>query len=251
MARVDVGDRCGIGSRACHRGRWVVRRSTVPQDWPPSTVQGLWFATLIALLLQNRTNQPIQPRTKVLGFSQVHQIDVTSPVREIDPRVCAETKVTGAPAFADTPAREHRRGLLNRRKELKFAPTDLKLYRRQQKTAIAHWGVAKAHRQDVLSLWAARLKDEGKRGHDDVARLAKEAQALINSYLDGAGLVAWRTRADQQGYEPVRLPLGSQVTELDDVLYRIETEIKLLVEPGGPSHLSRSSLKDPRWMSSS
>lgn len=196
--------------------------------------KGNWFATLIALLLQNRTNQPIQPRTKVLGFSQVHQIDVAWPVREIDPRVCAETKVTGAPAFADTPARSAIADFSNRRKELKFAATDLKLYRRQQETAIAHWGVWREKAPPkTYFLWAARLKTEGKRGQDDVARLAKEAQALINSYLDGAGLVAWRTRTDQQGYEPVRLPLSSQVTELDDVLYRIETEIKLLVEPGG------------------
>lgn len=196
--------------------------------------KGNWFATLIALLLQNRTNQPIQPRTKVRGFSQVHQIDVAWPVREIDPRVCAETKVTGAPAFADTPARSAIADFSNRRKELKFAATDLKLYRRQQETAIAHWGVWREKAPPkTYFLWAARLKTEGKRGQDDVARLAKEAQALINSYLDGAGLVAWRTRADRQGYEPVRLPLGSQVTELDDVLYRIETEIKLLVEPGG------------------
>ena len=31
--------------------------------------------------------------------------------------------------------------LSNRRKELKFAATDLKLYRRQQETSIDHWGV--------------------------------------------------------------------------------------------------------------
>ncbi len=35
--------------------------------------KGNWFATLMALLLQNRTDQPIPPRTKVQGMSQVHK----------------------------------------------------------------------------------------------------------------------------------------------------------------------------------
>jgi hypothetical protein len=196
--------------------------------------KGNWFATLIALLLQNRTSQPIQPRTKVRGFSQMHQIDVAWPVREVDPLVCAETKVTGAPAFSDTPARSAIADFSNRRKELKFAATDLKLYRRQQETAIAHWGVWREKAPPkTYFLWAARLKTDGVRAQDDIGRLTKEARALVNSYLDGAGLVAWRTRSDQRMYEPVRLAPGSEVTDLDDVLYRIESEIKLLVEPGG------------------
>lgn len=196
--------------------------------------KGNWFATLVALLLQNRTNQPIQPRTKVRGFSQIHQIDVAWPVRDVDPLVCAETKVTGAPAFGDTPARSAIADFSNRRKELKFAATDLKLYRRQQETAIAHWGVWREKAPPkTYFLWAARLRVEGARGRDDVSRLAKEAQALINSYLDGAGLVAWRTRSDGAMYELVRLPQGFEVTDLDDVLYRIESEINLLVQPTG------------------
>ncbi len=196
--------------------------------------KGNWFATLIALLLQNRTNQPIQPRTKVRGFSQLHQIDVAWPVRQEDPLVCAETKVTGAPAFGSTPARSAIADFSNRRKELKFAATDLKLYRRQQETAIGHWGVWREKAPPkTYFLWAARLRTEGARGRDEVTRLTGEAQALVNSYLDGAGLVAWRTRDDRRGYDVVRLPVGSQVTELDDVLYRIESEIKLLVGPGG------------------
>src|SRR5438093_5429482 len=79
--------------------------------------KGNWFATLIALLLQNRNNQPISPRTKVRGFSQIHQIDVAWPVRNVDPRVCAETKVTGAPGFRRTPARNAIGYFYNRRKE--------------------------------------------------------------------------------------------------------------------------------------
>jgi hypothetical protein len=196
--------------------------------------KGNWFATLIALLLQNRVSQPIQPRTKVRGFSQMHQIDVAWPVREIDPLVCAETKVTGAPAFAGTPARSAIADFSNRRKELKFAATDLKLYRRQQETAIGHWGVWRdTAPPKTYFLWAARLRTEGVRGHDNVGRLVQEAQALISSYLDGAGLVAWRKRSDDRMYERVDLPPGSQITDLDDVLYRIESEIRLLTQPGG------------------
>lgn len=196
--------------------------------------KGNWFATLVALLLQNRTSQLISPRTKVRGFSQIHQVDVAWPVREVDPLVCAETKVTGAPAFGDTPARSAIADFSNRRKELKFAATDLKLYRRQQETEIKHWGVwrEKAPPQTYF-LWAARLKTEGSRGRDEISRLAKEAHALTDSYLDGAGLVAWQARDGDRGYEPVRLPQGSEVADLDDVLYRIESEIKLLVQPTG------------------
>jgi hypothetical protein len=196
--------------------------------------KGNWFATLVSLLLQNRTSQPISPRTKVRGFSQVHQIDVAWPVRNVDPRVCIETKVTGAPAFGHTPARSAIADFSNRRKELKFAATDLKLYRRQQNTAIEHWGVWRdAAPPQTYFLWAARLKAGPGRGADDIRRLCQEAQALSNSYLDGAGLVAWREKRDASGYEKVEVPVGFQVSDLDDVLYRIETEIGQLLGPSG------------------
>ena len=121
--------------------------------------KGNWFATLIALLLQNRTHQRIQPRTKVRGFSQMHQIDVAWPIREEDPLVCAETKVTGAPAYGRTPVRSALADFSNRRKELKFAATDLKLFRRQQETSIGHWGVWRENAPPkAYFLWAARLK---------------------------------------------------------------------------------------------
>ena len=194
--------------------------------------KGNWFATLVALLLQNRTNQPISPRTKVRGFSQVHQVDVAWPVRDVDPRVCIETKVTGAPAFRGTPARSAVADFSNRRKELKFAATDLKLYRRQQDTSIEHWGVWRETAPPrTYFLWAARLRTEGPA--DEISRLAQEAQALASSYLDGAGIVAWRTQSSGLGYEGVALPVGFRVSDLDDVLYRVETEIKHLLGPGG------------------
>jgi len=195
--------------------------------------KGNWFATLVSLLLQNRTNQPISPRTKVRGFSQLHQVDVAWPVRENDPRVCAETKVTGAPAFGSTPARSAIADFSNRRKELKFAATDLKLYRRQQDTSIDHWGVWREKAPPkTYFLWAARLRTEG--GYvDDIRRLAREAQALATSYLDGAGLFGWRNASSGNRYEAVDLPVEYQVSEIDDVLYRIETEVRHLLGPSG------------------
>lgn len=195
--------------------------------------KGNWFATLVALLLQNRTHQQISPRTKVRGFSQNHQIDVAWPVREDDPLVCVETKVSGAPATRRLRARGAMDDFSNRRKELKFAATDLKLNRRQQDTRIEHWGVWRENAPPkTYFLWAARLRTEARQP-DRVARLIDEAEALRDSYLDGAGLVAWRARADGNGYECVRPPANARVTELDDTLYRIASEISRLLGPGG------------------
>jgi hypothetical protein len=196
--------------------------------------KGNWFATLIALLLQNRTHQRIQPRTKVHGFSQMHQIDVAWPIRDEDPLICAETKVTGAPAYGRTPVRSALADFSNRRKELKFAATDLKLFRRQQETSITHWGVWRENAPPkTYFLWAARLKTEGARSRDSIDRLIAEATALSNSYLDGTGLVAWRANALGRGYEAVELPAAARVTNLDDILYRIQSEISLLLGPAG------------------
>ena len=195
--------------------------------------KGNWFATLVALLLQNRTHQRISPRTKVRGFSQNHQIDVAWPVREDDPLVCVETKVSGAPPTRRLRARGAMDDFSNRRKELKFAATDLKLNRRQQDTQIEHWGVWRENAPPkTYFLWAARLRTEARQP-DKIARLIDEAEALRDSYLDGAGLIAWRVRADGQGYEGVRLPTNARVTELDDTLYRIASEISRLLGPRG------------------
>jgi hypothetical protein len=183
--------------------------------------KGNWFAELLALLLQNRTSQPIAPRTRVQGFSQTHQIDVAWPVRELDPLVCAETKVTGAPAYGTTPARGAMSDWTNRRKELKFAATDLKLFRRDVETQIDHWGVwREAAAPKTYFLWAARL---GNR--DKITKMVEEAQALVNTYLDGAGIFAWRENAKGTGYESVALSHSAQVTALDDVLHRIAAQI--------------------------
>lgn len=192
--------------------------------------KGNWFGQLIALLLGNQTTHRLAPRTKVQGFSQLHQIDVAWPDRGEepleDPLVCLETKVTGAPAYGSRPARGAMSDWSNRRKELKFAATDLKLYRRQQETAIEHWDVWRAGQMPKTYLvWAARI---GTR--DRIDKMVREVQALVMTYLEGAGIFAWRET--DTGHEPVPVPASNRVSSIDDVLYRIATEIKLIAPPG-------------------
>lgn len=190
--------------------------------------KGNWFAEALALLLQNRTSLRIAPRQRVQGFSQLHQIDLSWPARREDPLVCAETKVTGAPAYGTTPARSSLADFVNRRKELKFAATDLKLYRRQQDTAIEHWGVWRTHAPPkTYLLWAARIRPET----DRLDRLLGEARALVDTYLDGAGVFGWVEAAAGPGYQTIPVPHTERVSDLDDVLHRIASEINLLAGP--------------------
>ncbi len=190
--------------------------------------KGNWFAEILALLLQNRTSLRVAPRQRVQGFSQLHQIDLAWPARREDPLVCAETKVTGAPGFGATPARGSLADFASRRKELKFAATDLKLYRRQQNTAIEHWGVWRGHAPPkTYFLWAARLSTST----DRLERLVAEARALVDTYLDAAGVFAWRELSRGDGYEAVQLPAAERVSDLDDVLHRVASEINLLAGP--------------------
>ncbi len=195
--------------------------------------KGNWFATIIAALLQNRTSQPIAPKGTVQGFSQPHQVDVAWPSREVDPLVCIETKVTGAPKYGDTPSRGALADYSNRRKEVKFAATDLKLFRRQQETAIEHWGVWRAQAPPkTYFMWAARLQTD-KKTPDNITTMIREAQVLVDTYLEGAGILAWRERADRRGYEVVPLPQRAMVTTLDDLIYRVATEIRQAAGPQG------------------
>jgi hypothetical protein len=191
--------------------------------------KGNWFANVLGLLLQNQTSQNVAARTKIQGFSQVFQIDLAWPARKVDPIVCGESKVSGAPAYSDTPERSPMADFVNRRKELKFMATDLKLYRRQHKTKIEHWDVWRTSAEPkVYTLWGARMTPK-----DSVAKLINEAQALINTYLDGVGLFPWALAESGEGYKPVRLPPTARVSTLDDVLHRIATEINQRVGPDG------------------
>jgi hypothetical protein len=188
--------------------------------------KGNWFATLLALLLENQTTHRLAPRVRVQGFSQFHQIDVAWPDREVDPLICLETKVTGAPSTRSDPERGAMADWTNRRKELKFAATDLKLFRRQHLTSIEHWDVWRAGQYPkTYFLWAARLRDR-----DDPQKMVSEAQALVKTYLEGAGVYAWRSTGG--GYVPVALPALDRVSSVDDVLYRIASELRQLAPSG-------------------
>jgi hypothetical protein len=194
--------------------------------------KGNWFAELNALILGNQTSHALAPRTQVAGFSQEHQIDVAWPARDMkpirDPLVCLETKVTGAPKTGSRPARGAMNDWSNRRKELKFAATDLKLYRRQQQTSINHWGVWRERQMPkCYFLWAARMSSK-----DRIVKMVAETQALVKTYLDGAGIVAWRENATGDGYELVPIPRADQVSAIDDVLYRIASEINTIAPEG-------------------
>lgn len=186
--------------------------------------KGNWFSILLSMLLDNRTGEKLRSRGRISGFSQNHQIDLAWPDRKVAPLICAESKVTGAPAFSDTPARGAMSDWSNRRKELKFSATDLKLARRKQTENIGHWHIwrGKAMPKCFL-LWAARLTPQ-----DQIEAMVKEAQAVVGTYLDGAGIVAWKENAAGTGYEVVPLPESSpglQVVQLDDALWQIESEI--------------------------
>ncbi len=184
--------------------------------------KGNWFATLLALLLDNRTGQKIRSRDNVVGLSQLHQIDLAWPDRKDDPLVCAETKLTGAPAHGDTKARGPLNDFSNRRKELKFAAADLKLARRHQTQSIDHWDVwRRSAPPKTFFLWGARM-----RPNDPIEKLVSQAETLVQTYLEGAGIFAWRANKANDGYVVVPLPSSARVTQLDDVLWQIESEIK-------------------------
>jgi len=190
--------------------------------------KGNWFATLLSLLLDNRTGQTIRSRGNIKGFSQVHQIDLAWPDRDVDPLVCAECKVSGAPGFDTTPSRGMD-DFASRRKELKFAATDLKLARRSQSTSIGHWDVwRRSAFPKTFLLWGVRPGPS-----DTVKKIAAQAEALVKTYLDGAGVFVWEENAGGTGYRPVPLPSGYLVVELDDVLWQIESEIKANVQATG------------------
>ena len=148
-------------------------------------------------------------------------------MRNVDPLICAETKVTGGPAYGSHDARGAMNDWTNRRKELKFAATDLKLYRRGMETRIEHWDVWRGDQPPaVFFLWAARLGPS-----DNARKMVEEVRALVDTYLDGAGVFGWQESADGSSYEMVELPPSDRVNTLDDVLYRIATRIRRMAGP--------------------
>jgi hypothetical protein len=199
--------------------------------------KGNWFATVLTELLMNRTGERIRSRSKIKGFSQSHQIDLAWPDREVAPIVCAESKVTGGPAYRDYPSRGAMDDWTNRRKELKFAATDLKLSRRDQTEKIGHWGVWRERALPrTFMLWGARLNPR-----DRLDRMVRELEALQATYLDGTGVFIWQLNPAEDGYVPIELPEGSTVESIDEALWRIESEIAEAVRRGALNEQVESS----------
>jgi len=137
--------------------------------------------------------------------------------------------MTGAPAYGSTPARTATNDWSNRRKELKFAATDLKLYRRKQHTHIDHWdNWRKKQPPKTYFLWCARMEPK-----DSLDMMISEVRALTDTYLDGAGLFAYRQHSSGSQYELVAVPWKARVAQLDDVLHAIANEIADLSGPDG------------------
>jgi hypothetical protein len=228
-----------------YRARGVVPRNMGKAQHPAERrleavyrSKGNWLAHLVAQLLENQTTSRLAPRSNVQGFSQQHQIDVAWPARGgiiLDPLVCVETKMTGAPATGSTPERGALADFTNRRKELKFAATDLKLYRRQQETRIDHWDTWRRREPPkTYFLWCARMA-----ARDKIDTLVGEVRLLTDTYLDGAGLFAYRVAPSGSGYVPVTISQRARVAQLDDVLHRIANEINDMAGADGAAPPAR------------
>lgn len=190
-------------------------------------MKGGWFAELVALLLENQTSSPLAPRSNIQGFSQAHQIDIAWPARRNAPLVCVETKVMGGPAYNQQPARGSTADWSNRRKELKFQATDLKLYRREQRQKIDHWdNWRKIAPPSVYFMWCARMK----RPSDDLDRMVSEVRALTETYLDGAGIFAYEPNKTNTGYQVVPIHQRDRVVDLSDLVHRIAEQIEGLAQ---------------------
>lgn len=197
--------------------------------------KGNWFATILTEVLGQMTTSPLASRKDVWGFSQPHQIDIAWPARDIEPLpdalICCETKLSGSPAYGSYGARGAFADWSNRRKELKFQATDLKLYRQAHDTQIDNWDVWRQGAPPrVYSLWGARLTDK-----DKIEKMIKEAEILTATYSDGVGIYAYRVSDDGNRYEPALLGKGvsARVTSLDSVLSRIAAEIRLIMRENG------------------
>ncbi|PPF09986.1 hypothetical protein C5C86_13575 [Rathayibacter sp. AY1E4] len=202
--------------------------------------KGNWFSEIMALILGNKTTSVLASRSKIAGFSQNHQIDIAWPDRDTavlrDPLICCEAKLTGAPGVKGGKPRGGLADWTNRRKELKFQATDLKLARHS--TSIHNWNAwRKKADPRVYTLWAARLESVTG-NHDEAkqyARMVKEAQILTATYSDGVGIYAFKPDDLNQRYVPVTVSTdaAARVTTLDEVLDEIAGEIKERMEEHG------------------
>lgn len=189
-------------------------------------MKGGWFSRMLRSLLQNRTGQDFgTSKSQVVGYSQRHEIDIAWPKGHKAPLVCIETKVMGSPPVGDQRARNARDDFSNRRKEIKFAATDLKLGRREGRT-INHWDTWRRNAYPLAFLvWGGRMGPG-----DSMDHMIRELEALVRSYLDGAGVLAWK---EQDGkYVPVAVPPLADVHSADNVLERVASEVLEITPPG-------------------
>lgn len=189
--------------------------------------KGNFFSEVVTAILSNKTDSPLAPRTKVKGFSQEHQIDIAwpAPLKGVatEPIVCCEAKLTGAPAYGDTPARLVKQDWTNRRKELKFQATDLKLFRERDNPTIRNWDQWRQKAAPkVYAIWGGRLETMS-----DLSYMVRQAGDLTSTYLDGVGVYGFITNDDGTGYIPATdaTKVAERVTSLDAVLNLIAAEI--------------------------
>ena len=190
--------------------------------------KGNWFSTAVTLIIGQKTSSLLESRSNVQGFSQVHQIDIAWPARDrkplVDPLICCEAKLTGAPGWGGNKGRGATDDWSNRRKELKFQATDLKLYRQAANTKILNWDLwRKQAPPSVYSIWAARVEHP-----KDITKMVSEARILTATYSDGVGIYAFQENAERTRYvpSPVSKGVDERVTSLDNVLDYIAAEIQ-------------------------
>jgi len=232
----------------------VSRRSSTDSGDGLYRSKGNFFSEVMTLILSNKTTSRLAPRSKVQGFSQTHQIDIAWPGRDgkilVDPLICCEAKLTGAPAVGAMKARGGLADWSNRRKELKFQATDLKLYRQAANTRINNWDVWRQKATpSVYTLWAARLEDPSQ-----LAKMVSEAQALTSTYSDGVGIFGFVVNVTKSGYAAASpsTSVAERVTSLDTVLSRIAGEIQDIMDennnqvpaPAAAPKLTASGLDD-------
>ena len=189
--------------------------------------KGNFFSEVITAILSNKTDSLLAPRTRVKGFSQLHQIDIAWPAPDkgvaTEPIVCCEAKITGAPAFGDTPARSVRADWTNRRKELKFQASDLKLFRERDNPTIRNWDQWRMKAAPkVYAIWAGRLEKP-----EDLKYMVNQARELTETYLDRVGVYGFITNDSGDGYVAATdaTKVVERVTSLDTVLDLIAAEI--------------------------
>ncbi len=190
------------------------------------------FSDVLNLILSNKTPSKMAPRRYVKGYSQDHQIDIAWPIADKgvtdDPIVCCESKITGAPADSEKPDREINNDWTNRRKELKFQATDLKLFQGRDDPRIRNWDQWRRTAPPlVFAIWAGRLTDRSQ-----VKYMVDEARNLTDTYLDRVGVYPFITNDAGDGYVPASLgrEVGERITSLDTVLQVIVDEIEAYKE---------------------